>query len=189
MGDLLFAVYFDFETTTGDRVLHNSKMFVIRYCQIYVFHPDFKLDKIIIFRRFQQTEEEIYSLYYFSQAHVSYFDGIAFNQLKDAAAKILRIEKSTSLSEPFSIELKYTTNTLVKWFNQIFKSRFTKITEIKKQMFIRENPIDWSETKCSICNLKLSTSTIEGHDKTQNISTWYDFKEYLFFKNIYSVMT
>ena len=132
---------------------------------------DVKLDEIIIVHRFQQTEEEIYSLYYFSQAHVSYFDGVAFNQPTDAAAKILRIEKSTSLSEPFSIELKYTTDTLVKWFNVIFKSRFTKITEIKKQMFIRENPIDWSETKCSICDLKFSTSTKQGHGKTQNIST------------------
>ena len=132
---------------------------------------DVKLDEIIIVHRFQQTEEEIYSLYYFSQAHVSYFDGVAFNQPTDAAAKILRIEKSTSLSEPFSIELKYTTDTLVKWFIVIFKSRFTKITEIKKQMFIRENPIDWSETKCSICDLKFSTSTKQGHGKTQNIST------------------
>ena len=132
---------------------------------------DLKLDEIIIVRQFQQTEEEIYSLYYFSQAHVSYFDGVAFNQLTDAAAKILRIEKSTPLSEPFSIELKYTTDTLVKWFNVIFKSRFTKITEIKKQMFIRENPIDWSETKCSICDLEFSTSTKQGHGKTQNIST------------------
>ena len=46
MGDLYFTVYFDFEITTGDNILHDSKMFVISYCQIYTFHPDINLDKI-----------------------------------------------------------------------------------------------------------------------------------------------
>ena len=45
MGDLPFTVYFDFERTTGDSILHGPKMFVISYCQIYSFHPDLKLDK------------------------------------------------------------------------------------------------------------------------------------------------
>lgn len=35
MGDLPFNVYFDFETTTGDSVLHYPKMFGLSYCQIY----------------------------------------------------------------------------------------------------------------------------------------------------------
>ena len=54
------------------------------------------------------------------------------------------------MSDLFSIELKFTTDTLVKWFNDIFKSSFREINEIKKQMYASENPIDWSETKCSI---------------------------------------
>ena len=45
MGDLYFTVYFDFETITGDNILHDSKMFVISYRQIYTFHPDINLDK------------------------------------------------------------------------------------------------------------------------------------------------
>ena len=36
MGDLLFTVYFDFQTTTtGDRIVNDLKMFVSSYC-----HPD-----------------------------------------------------------------------------------------------------------------------------------------------------
>ena len=65
MGDLPFTVYFDFETTTGDDIMNNPKMFVISYCQIYAFHPDLKLNKIVIFRSFQQNAEEIYSLDHF----------------------------------------------------------------------------------------------------------------------------
>ena len=66
MGDLPFTIYFEFEKTTGDSILHDSKRFVISYCQIYAFHSDIKLDKIVIFRIFQQYAEEIYSFDYFS---------------------------------------------------------------------------------------------------------------------------
>lgn len=66
MGDLRFTVYFDFKTTTGDSILHDPKMFVMSYCQIYAFHPDLKLDKRVIFRSFQQNADEVHSLNHFS---------------------------------------------------------------------------------------------------------------------------
>ena len=140
MGDLPFTVYFDFETTTSDNILHNSKMFVISYCQIYAFYPDFKLDKIVFFRSFQQTAGETYSLDHFSHGHVQYFDSVTFNQLKDAATIVLEKQKSTSLSELFYIKLKFTVDTLVKWFNYVFKSKFRELREIQKQIFTKENP-------------------------------------------------
>ena len=49
-------------------------MFITSYCQIYAFHPDLNLDKIVIFHSFQQTEDEIYDLSHFHQDHVKYFD-------------------------------------------------------------------------------------------------------------------
>lgn len=67
-----FNVYFDFETTTGDFVFSDQKIFVVSYCQIYSFHPDLKLDKIVIYRSFQQNAEEIYSLDHFSQENVKF---------------------------------------------------------------------------------------------------------------------
>ena len=60
LGDLPFTVYFDFETTTGNSPFFNSTMYVRSYCQIYSFHPSVGLDKILIFRSFQQTSEQIY---------------------------------------------------------------------------------------------------------------------------------
>ena len=53
MGDLSFTAYFDFETTIGDTVVNDTKMFVISYCQIFAFCPDLNLHKIVIFRSFQ----------------------------------------------------------------------------------------------------------------------------------------
>lgn len=62
MADLLSTVYFDFETTTDNSILHDPKMSVIKYCQIYAFHPDLKLGKLVIFSSVQQNDEEIYSI-------------------------------------------------------------------------------------------------------------------------------
>ena len=189
LGDYPFVVYFNYETWTGDSVFNDKKMFLRSYCQIDAFHPDLNIDKIIIFRSFQQTEDEIYCLNQFSKEHVKYFDKVNFKQFKDSAANVLNKTKSTSLSEMFSKELKFTIDVLVKWFNDIFKSRFNELDELKKQKFIRENPIDWSNQKCVISDLKLAISLSEGYQKTEKLTTWYDFtiqKEHLFLKNIFS---
>ena len=52
MGGVPFCVYFHFETTTGDSVFSDSKMYIIRYCLIFSFHPALNLDKIFIYRSF-----------------------------------------------------------------------------------------------------------------------------------------
>lgn len=70
LGDVPFTVYFDFETTTGDTVFFDPKMFVVSYCQIYSFHPSLNLEKIAVFRSFQQSAEEIYNLSHFKQEHI-----------------------------------------------------------------------------------------------------------------------
>ena len=122
MGDVPFTVYFNFETTTGDNVFHDPKVFVISYCQICTFHPSLNLDKIVTFRSFQQKADEIYSRDHFRNEHTWFSDFLifwyffgTFQQLKDAATSVLAHEKSTSLSELFSVELKLTIDTLNKW--------------------------------------------------------------------------
>ena len=62
LGYVPFTVYFDFETTTDDVVFLDPKMFLVSYYQIYSFHPSLNLDKIVIFRSFQQSPEEICNL-------------------------------------------------------------------------------------------------------------------------------
>ena len=39
-------------------------------------------------------------------------------------------QKSTYLSELFSVELKFLIDTLIKWFNDVFKSKFVELNEI-----------------------------------------------------------
>ena len=143
-------------------------MFVVSYCQIYSFHPSLNLEKLVIYRSFQQSAEEMYDLNYFRQEHVEFFDRTFF-QLKDAASAVLAHEKSTSLAELFSIELKFTIDTLNAWFSNTIKPKLFYLNDIKKQIFIKKNPIVPSKTICFICGFLLDVHAREEHKR------WYDF--------------
>ena len=187
LGDIPFTVYFDFETTTGDNIFQDPKMFVISYCQIIAFHPALNLEKMIIFRSFQQSAEEIYDLSHFRQEHIPFFDKVTFYQFKDAATAVLAREKSTSLSELFSVELKFTVDTLTNWFQQTIKLKFLELDNIKKQIFVKENPTVPSKTTCCVCGFLLD---IEGGCGSEDDKkTWYNFaveKDHLFIRNVFS---
>ena len=89
LGHLPFVVYFDFETTTGSDIFLNKKMYVISYCMIFAFHPKLKIDRISIYRRFQQNQNEIFDLSHLNEKMLQYIDPVTLNQLKDADIKEL----------------------------------------------------------------------------------------------------
>ena len=131
--DLPFTVYFHFETTTGDAVFFYSKMLVISYCMIFSFNKALNFDKIVIFRSFQQSINELYDISHFRPEHVPFFDQVILRQLKDAASAVAFREKCTSLAEMFSVELKSTVDTLKAWFNKILKPKFFEVDYDKKE--------------------------------------------------------
>ena len=91
--DLPFVVYFDFKTTTGNAGFFYPKMYVVSYCQIYSFHPSLNLEKIVIYRNFQQTPQQTYDLSHFKPEHAPFFNNVGLKQLKDAASAVLPREK------------------------------------------------------------------------------------------------
>ena len=100
--------------------------------------------------------------------------------MKDAASAVLAREKSTSLAKLFSVELKFTVETLNEWFSRIIKPKFFETDDIKEQIYLKENPVVRSETKCSICGFPIDA---EGGDG------WFDLVvkcEHLFLRNIYT---
>ena len=154
-------------------------MYIISYCQIYSFHPSLGLDKIEIFRSFQQTPEQTYDLSHLKNEHAALFNKTTFYQLKDADSAVLAREKLTSLAELFSVELKFTIDTLKVWFGKIIKPKFFEIDYAKKQDFREKNPVN-SSTVCYLCEFPLVADSEKD---------WSDFVarcEYLFLKNIYS---
>ena len=85
--------------------------------------------------------------------------------MTDAAMSVLVTEKTTSLSERFSIKLKFNIDTFVKWFNSTFKVKHLELNDIRKQMFVKEYPLDFSKTICWIFGFKLSVSDREVPEK------------------------
>ena len=68
-GDLSFVIYFDFEMTAPTDNCFDPKketMFVVSYVMIVAFHPELKLDKIIIQRSYVHATEQLTGLEYFS---------------------------------------------------------------------------------------------------------------------------
>ena len=90
---------------------------------------------------------------------------------------MLAREKSTSLAELFSVELKFIVDTSNDWFSRIIKSKLFELDDIKKHIFFKENPIADSKITCSICHFLLD---VEGGD-------WFDFVvkfKHLFLRNM-----
>lgn len=127
MGDLPFSVYFDIETTTGNAVFFDSKMYVVGYCMVVSFNKSLNFDKMVIYRSYQKTADEVYDISHFKQEHVPFFDQVTLRQLKDAASAVAFKEKFTSLAEMFYIELKFTIDALTLWFNRIIKPRLFEL--------------------------------------------------------------
>ena len=76
-GDVLFVVYFVYETTEPtDNCLdpEQKKMFVVSYVMIVAFHPELKLDRIITYRSFAHTVEQLTTLDYFSHEQICFID-------------------------------------------------------------------------------------------------------------------
>ena len=59
-----------------------------------------------------------------------------FFQLKDEASAVLAREKSTSLAELFSVELKFTIDILNHWFFNVIKPKFFELNDIKKKRLL-----------------------------------------------------
>ena len=74
LSDLPFTVYFNFQATTGgSSIFFYPAMYVVSYCQIYSIHPSLNFDKIVIFRSYQQTAEQIYDLSHFKNKRIAFF--------------------------------------------------------------------------------------------------------------------
>ena len=54
---------------------------------------------------------------------------------KNAASAVLVREKSTFLAELFSVELKFTVNTLNDWFSNTIKLKFFELNDISRNKF------------------------------------------------------
>ena len=63
-------------------------MYVTSCCIILAFHPKIKIDRIVVYRSFQQTEDELFRLSHLKEKVLQYANPATLNQLKDAAINV-----------------------------------------------------------------------------------------------------
>ena len=96
---------------------------------IIAFHQSINLPRIVIFRSFDQNENELYSLSHFNiidfdffNQEKGYYNFTTLRELKSAALNVLQKESNTALAEMFNIELKFTVDAIKKWLSDNKKS-------------------------------------------------------------------
>ena len=186
--DIPLTAYIDFETTAPtDKMFdpESCKMKSVSYAIIFAFHPIFDFKRVIIERSFGHSLKRLATIDYLTAEQLRFKDEITLKQLRDAALAVHRKSKKNAISEMFSIELKFASDCLLKWFYSKHKKIELSLNE-KKNYEIR-NPIDWENGVCKICTFPLDVKPSE--EVNNKIMTYGDFiiqKEHKFLRNVLS---
>ena len=155
-------------------------MYVVSYCIIVAFHPDLNIPRLYIYRSYDQDGEKLTSLVHFETVQQNFFDQKenfnpkALAQLGDAALAVGNRKKNTALAEMFSVELKFTVDSLKFWFN---KNKKVLETTQEQRFQFAQNSI---KQTCCLCDLPLQSRADNG---------WFEHickVEHLFLEHIYS---
>ena len=74
-------------------------MFVVSYVMIVAFHPALQLERVIIYRRFAHTLDQLSNIDYLTREQIGFIDNYLIHMLKDCAN-----ECKNSLGQMFSVE-------------------------------------------------------------------------------------
>ena len=117
--DIPLTAYIDFETTAPtDKMLdpESCKMKAVSYAIIFAFHPKLDFKRIIIKRSFGHSLQKLTTIDYLTNEQLKFKDEITLKQLRDSAIEVSRRNKVNAISEMFSVELKFASDCLLKWF-------------------------------------------------------------------------
>ena len=102
---------------------------------IVAFHPLLSLDRIIIYRSFSHSIEQLSNLDYLSREQITCIEPYLTHMLKDAACEVSKRNCKDRLGQMFSIESAMIKKTLFEWFNLKFKRQIEKLNPIQKIQF------------------------------------------------------
>ena len=160
--DIPLTAYTDFETTAPtDKMLdpESCKMKANSYAIIFAFHPKLDFKRIIIERSFGHSREKLTTIDYLTSEQLKFKDEITLKQLRDSALEVSKRNKVNAISEMFSIELKFASDCLLKWFYS--KNKKIELSIQEKKDYEIKNPIDWENGICQICTFPLDVRPSE----------------------------
>ena len=186
--DIPLTAYIDFETTAPtDKMFdpESCKMKAVSYAIILAFHPSYDFKRVIIERSFGHPLKKLATIDYLTTEQLNFKDEITLKQLRDAALEVHQKSKKNAIAEMFSIELKFASDCLLKWFYSKYKK--TELSLSEKKNYEIHNPIDWENGKCQICTFPLDVKPSEKiNDKEMTYGDFIIQKEHKFLRNVLS---
>ena len=134
-------------------------MSAVSYVTIFALHRDLHIDSLIFERSFEYFYERLADLSYLTRKQLKFEDEKMMLQLKDYALAVYARKSNIAVSEMFTTELKFTADSLLKWFNVTFKSNNLELSNGTKRKYKIEDSIDWLCDHCCICTFPLEFIT------------------------------
>ena len=110
----------------------SCKMKAVSYAIILAFHPSYDFKRVIIERSFGHSLKKLATIDYLTTEQLNFKDEITLKQLRDAALEVHKKSKKNAIAEMFSIELKFASDCLLKWFYSKYKKTGLSLSEKKK---------------------------------------------------------
>ena len=79
-------------------------MFVVSYVMIIAFQPALKLERIIVYRSFAHSLEQLTSLDYLTREQINFIEPYLIKMLKDIAFEVSKRKIKNSFGQMLSIE-------------------------------------------------------------------------------------
>ena len=130
------TVYANFETiATSDDYQdpENRKMFAVSHAIVFAWHPDLKLERVIIERSFGHSLDELTDLKYLTAEQLQLINRKTLLQLRDPAIDVYKRKSKLAVSVMFNVELKFASDILLKWFNAKIKSKHLELDPMMKK--------------------------------------------------------
>ena len=154
---------------------------------IVAFHPALQLDRVIIYRGFAHTFDQLSNIDYLPREQIDFIDNYLVHMLKDCANEVSKRRCKNSLGQMFLVKSALVKKTLLKLLNAKFKRTFTEIKPITKLRFESEKKIDWQKDKCVICKFPMRLEPTNSQT-SNSAMTYGDFVirfEHKFLQNIF----
>ena len=72
---------------------------------IVAFHPALQLDRVIIYRSFAHTLDQLSNIDYLTREQIGFIDNYLIHMLKDCANEVSKRQCKNSLGQMFSVEI------------------------------------------------------------------------------------
>ena len=132
------VIYFEYETTAPTYNWLNPEQketFVVSYVMIVAFHPDLRLNRILVEGSSGHSFQKLITTDYLTEEQMAFVDVKVIKQLKDAVEHVSKGNCKKSLGQMFSIELYLIKYTLMTGFNRKIKSQHLQLDILQKNNY------------------------------------------------------